>query len=158
MKTSTALLEGSEAAGLVTTDKGAATLIIRGRQAALTEFSREGAVVSEAPVPCHGPEALLSLWGNPANVSPDGSITEFPSAGAVIRRASWIRPGTVAGSLSDGRLAILDQETGERLRCGGAGSDPGDRAGGCEHSTARSSSWRVWPYDRIVAAGGQSQQ
>lgn len=49
-------------AGLVTTDKGAATPISRGRQAAVTEFSREGAIVSEAPVPCHGPEALLSLW------------------------------------------------------------------------------------------------
>lgn len=104
-----------DASGLAATANGVATVLRSGKRRFVTVFDQQGEVAWESELQCYATNTLLTIRGNPVTPCGDGSLIEHPAKGVAVRRASWMRQGTLGEVLSSGKLAIIDQSTGVTL-------------------------------------------
>lgn len=111
----TPVTDTGAAFGLAITPRGIVTIATKEKQGTLIEFSKQGAMISQSRLPCYGADWLFAFNGNAATTCADGTVTEHKGGDVSERRASWIRPGSLAEPLSTGEIAIVDQATGTAI-------------------------------------------
>ena len=109
------LPRGHQAIGLAATRDGVATVLLKGGNAALTEYDLKGSVVLDVPVQCYAAEFLVAISGLPATICADGVIQRYSRSAPPTRTLSWARPGSQIAVLSDSKMAVIDRSSAQML-------------------------------------------